>query len=84
MLTPAVNAAAATIGAYLCLNYIVGGRFNPLFGWLMWKIVYKAGSRGAGVYLLGLGMGTTAFVLDTGLGFFLVRRAQQIMRRHVF
>ena len=77
-------ASAATIGAYLCLNYIIGGRFNPLFGWMMWKIVHHGGARGAAVYLLAFGMGTTAFVLDTGLGFFLVRRAQQILRHRVF
>jgi len=77
-------ASAATIGTYLCLNYIIGGRFNPLFGWLMWKIVYHGGARGAAVYLLAFGMGTTAFVLDTGLGFFLVRRAQQRLRHCVF
>ncbi|MBN2129545.1 MAG: ABC transporter permease subunit [Sedimentisphaerales bacterium] len=77
-------ASAATIGAYLCLNYIIGGRFNPLFGWVMWKIVHHGGARGAAVYLLAFGMGTTAFVLDTGLGFFLVRRAQQKLRHCVF
>lgn len=78
------TAVVATLGAYLCLNYIVCGQHNPLFGWLLWKIASKGGTRNASFMLLAFGMGTGAFVLDTALGMVLVRRAQRNLRRRIF
>lgn len=78
------TAVVATLGAYLCLNYIVCGRHNPLFGWLLWKIASKGGTGNASFMLLAFGMGTAAFVLDTALGMVLVRRALKNLRRRIF
>ncbi len=77
-------AVTAAIGAYLCLNYIVCGRYNPLFGWLLWKMASLSGTGSARFLLLGFGMGAATFVLDAALGMLLVRRALRVMRRHVF
>jgi len=78
------TAVVATLGAYLCLNYIVCGRHNPLFGWLLWNIASKGGTGNASFMLLAFGMGTAAFVLDTALGMVLVRRALRNLRRRIF
>ncbi len=78
------TAVVATLGAYLCLNYIVCGRHNPLFGWLLWKIASKGGTGSAPFMLLAFGMGTATFVLDTALGMVLVRRALRNLRRRIF
>ena len=78
------SAVVATFSTYLCLNYIVCGRFNPLFGWLLWSLLASGGARGAHLMLLGFGVGAATFVLDTALGMFLARRALKIMRCHIF
>ncbi len=78
------TAVVVTLGAYLCLNYIVCGQHNPLYGWLLWKIASKGGTGGASFMLLAFGMGAAAFVLDTALGMLLVRRALKNLRHRIF
>jgi ABC-type transport system involved in multi-copper enzyme maturation permease subunit len=79
-------AAAATLVTYLCINYLVAGNFNPLFGFLLRLIIAGAGrSWGNNVmitYLAALLGG--AFVLDTVLSVFLLGRAVRNVRRYVF
>lgn len=78
------TAVAATLGSYLCLNYIVCGYYNPLFGWLIWKMAYNTGAQGVGLMLLGFGMGAATFVADSAVGMLLLRRAWKGVRLHVF
>jgi ABC-type transport system involved in multi-copper enzyme maturation permease subunit len=78
-------AAAATIAAYLCVNYLVAGSYNPLFALLSRKIFASAGGWGNNVIIVYLAvlMGG-AFILDTVLSVFLLRRAIRNVRRYVF
>lgn len=78
-------AAAATIAAYLCVNYIVAGSYNPLFTFLLRTTILGAGRWGNSIiiaYLAALLGG--AFVLDAVLSVFLLRRAIRNVRRYVF
>ncbi len=78
-------AATATIAAYLCLNYLIGGGYNPLLMFLFRKIAASAGRWGNNVIVvyLAVWMGG-AFILDMLLGAFLLRRAIRNVRRYVF
>jgi hypothetical protein len=85
-LRTATGAVAATLAAFLCVNYFIGGNYNPLFAWLWRSLVANAG-RWSNMYLMVLRIATTmgvAFILNLVLGPCLLHRARRNVRRYVF
>lgn len=78
------TAIVATLGTYLCINYIVCGRYSPLFSWMFWSVLSSSRHQGTHLALLGFGMGGAALVLDATAGIFFVRQAVRTMRWSVF
>jgi ABC-type transport system involved in multi-copper enzyme maturation permease subunit len=73
-------AVAVTLGAHLCLRYLLGGNYNPLYIWLRYRII--TGFQGSSTAMMLFGSGTllTVAFLHVGLGWFLLRRAQRTLR----
>jgi len=78
------TAVVATLGTYLCVNYVVCGHYNPLFGWMFSQLLYNSRHTSTHLALLGFGMGSVALVLDATLGVFFVRQAVRTMRVNIF
>lgn len=77
-------AAAVTLGAFFCLNYLVGGSYNPLIVMLTQRAVAAARGFGSSYVLYLSAMFGGALILDIILGSFLLRRARRNVRRFVF
>ncbi len=76
-------AVGATVGTYLCVNYCIGGYYNPLYVWLRSVIIYSLRSTGSYMFL-SLGVSMIAIVLDLVLGVILIRRARRMVRTSIF
>ncbi len=82
----ATVAVAATIAAFLCVNYLIGGSYNPLFSWL-WRSLLTNTGRWGTMYLMALRIAATmgvAFILNIVLGPYLLHRARRNVRVYVF
>jgi ABC-type transport system involved in multi-copper enzyme maturation permease subunit len=78
-------AAAAALGAHLCLSYLVGGQLiGMVFRWIIqWDP--RLVSRGLWpLYALSFAVTMGLVVLNIALGLLLLRRARQNLRRYVF
>ncbi len=85
-LRTATVAVAATMAAFLCVNYLLGGSYNPLFSWLWRSLVTNVGKWG-NTYLMVLRIAATmgvAFILNIVLGSYLLHRARRNVRLYVF
>jgi ABC-type transport system involved in multi-copper enzyme maturation permease subunit len=79
-------AVVATVAAFLCVNYLLGGTYNPLVGWLWRTIASNTGRWGNNNVMLLHTVATmgAAFLLDVGLGVYLLGRARRNVRANVF
>ncbi len=80
--TAAVTAALVT---FLCVNYFLVGRYNPLSSWWFAKILANYANRG-NYYLQLYGVATmgATFVLDIALGLFFWWCARRNVRECIF
>jgi hypothetical protein len=84
-LRAATLAVAATMTAFLGVNYLLAGSYNPLLVMLRTRLIRSAaGWNNYGIVIYYLSTMGTAFVLDVALGLFLWRRARRNVRRYVF
>jgi ABC-type transport system involved in multi-copper enzyme maturation permease subunit len=77
-------AAAATLGTYLCLSYIVGGLVSAMFLRLLWPAVTASRGPPARIMLLGFTLSIGTIAVEFVLGGHLLRRACRTVRRYVF
>jgi ABC-type transport system involved in multi-copper enzyme maturation permease subunit len=77
-------AAAATLGTYLCLSYLIGGLVNSMFLRLVWPAMTSSRGPTARIMLLGFGTSIGVVVVEFFLGRHLMRRACRTVRQYVF
>lgn len=73
-------AASAAFGLYVGLNYLIVGRYNPLYALLEGRFRTSFSSMVA----FALSAVAAAALLDVIVGVSLLRRARRVMRHHVF
>ncbi len=73
-------AAAAAFGLYVGLNYLLGGRYNPLYAWLAARFRTSYNSMVA----FALSAVAVVALLDVIVGVSLLRRASRNVRRYAF
>ena len=77
-------AAAATLGTYLCLSYVVGGLVNAMFLRLLWPAMTSSRGPTSRIMLLGFCTSIGVVVVKFLLGRHLLRRACRTVRQYVF
>jgi len=77
-------AAAATLGTYLCLSYIVGGLVNAMFLRLVWPAMTSSRGPTSRIMLLGFAVSIGTVAVEFVLGRCLLRRACRSVRQYVF
>jgi hypothetical protein len=78
-------AVTATMAAFLCVNYLIAGPYNPLYP-LLWRWigpVMSTWGTHAAVFFTALTTGPM-IVVGTVLGLCLLRRAHRNVRAYVF
>jgi len=77
-------AAAATLGTYLCLSYVVAGLVNAMFLRLLWPAITSSRGPTSRIMLLSFAMSMGTIVVEFVLGRHLLRRACRTVRQYVF
>ncbi len=78
-------AAAATLGLYLCLNYVVGRLLTAVLFRFLWNPIARAGGGPSlTMAMLSFLPSCGLLALDLVLGIFLLRRARRDIRHYVF
>jgi len=78
-------AAAATLGLYVCLNFVVGRLLSAVLFRLLWNPIARAGGGPSiRMALLSFAPASGLLILETVLGMLLLRRARRNVRQYVF
>jgi ABC-type transport system involved in multi-copper enzyme maturation permease subunit len=79
-----VVAAAATLGAYLCLNYVVGRLLTSILFRLLWNPIARTDIPSIRMTLLSFAPASGLLILELVLGVLLLRQARRNVRQYVF